>query len=83
LSDIITRMPRTTIDLDAAVLRELKARSRRDGTSLGALASRLLAEAMHERETSEPTRLEWLSQPMRARVDLDDKEAVRRALEPR
>jgi len=76
-------MPRTTIDLDATVLRKLKARSRRDGTSLGALASRLLAQALHDHEPSEPAKLEWVSQPMRARVDLDDKEAVRRALEPR
>jgi hypothetical protein len=76
-------MPRTTIDLDAVVLRDLKARSRREGTSLGALASRLLSQALHEHDPPEPTKLEWISQPMRARVDLDDKEAVRQALEPR
>jgi hypothetical protein len=79
----VTFMPRTTIDLDSVVLRELKARSHREGTSLGALTSRLLAYALHEHATHEPTTLEWISQPMGARVDLDDKEAVRRALEPR
>jgi hypothetical protein len=49
-------MPRTTVDLDAAVLRELKRRSRA---------------------------LEWRTAPMRARVDVRDKEALHRALDGR
>lgn len=74
-------MPRTTIDLDAAVLRRLKERSRREGKTLGQLASGLLAGALHEQDRPLSGTLEWTSQPMGARVDLDDKEAVRRALE--
>ena len=73
-------MPRTTIDIDAAVLRELKERRRREGKTLGRLVSELLAQALSA-ESREGQTLEWTSQPMGALVDLDDKEAVRRALE--
>ena len=73
-------MPRTTIDLDSAVLAELKRRKRRSGQSLGQLASELLAAALHERP-SDRTKLPWRSAPMRARIDLADKEALRRALD--
>lgn len=72
-------MPRTTIDLDPTVLRELKRRAHARGTTLGRLASELLATSLREdRPPSVP--LEWRTAPMGARVDLRDKEAVRRAL---
>jgi len=75
-------MPRTTIDLDAAVLRELKRRQRAEGRTLGQLASELLAAALRNEATAtRPTRFRWATQRMGARVDLDDKEAVRRALD--
>jgi hypothetical protein len=71
-------MTRTTLDLDAAVLRELKRRKRISGRSLGQLASELLAAAMREPPGERPA-VKWRSAPMGARVDLDDKEAIRRA----
>jgi macrodomain Ter protein organizer (MatP/YcbG family) len=76
---------RTTIDIDAAVLRRLKERQRREGKTLGGLVSELLAAALRESEAPERRagKLAWTSQPMRARVDLADKEALRRALERR
>jgi len=70
-------MPRTTIDLDAGVLRELKRRKRR-GQSLGQFASELLAGALSEPPATRPI-LRWRSARMGARIDLEDKEAVRRA----
>ena len=70
-------MSRTTLDLDAAVLRELK-RRKRSGQSLGQLASELLAGALREPAAPRPA-LRWRSARMGARVDLEDKEAVRRA----
>ncbi len=76
-------MTRTTIDLDAAVLRELKRRKRRGGQSLGQLASELLASAMQAEPAGSRERFAWRSGPMGARLDLDDKEAVRRALDER
>jgi hypothetical protein len=71
-------MPRTTIDLDAGILRELK-RRKRPGQSLGRLASELLASALHEPAPTTAPPLHWRSARMDARVDLDDKDAVRRA----
>ena len=74
-------MPRTTIDIDPAVLRELKKRQRRQGKTLGRLVSELLTNALARDETLPAGALEWTARPMRARVDLEDKEAVRRALD--
>jgi hypothetical protein len=76
-------MTRTTIDIDPAVLRQLKARQRREGKTLGRLVSELLSTAI-EADGSEPpppAPLAWSSRPMRALVNLDDPEALRRALD--
>jgi hypothetical protein len=75
-------MPRTTINIDAAVLRDLKRRARRVRRSMGQLASELLAHALRNEGQARPG-ITWLSQPMGARVDIDDKEALYRALEER
>jgi hypothetical protein len=75
-------VPRTTIDIDAAVLRELERRKRRDGKPLGRLVSELLATALRMEGENPPT-FSWTAKRMGARVDLEDKEAVRRALDER
>ena len=67
-------MRRATIDLDAAVPRELKRRQRSEG---------LAAAPASEAAATRPTRFRWATQRMEARVDLVDKEALRRALEER
>lgn len=72
---------RTTIDIDPTVLRELKQRARREGKSLGRLASEVLGAALEREVPAEPPPLAWSSRPMGALVDLEDPEAVRRALE--
>ena len=76
-------MARTTIDLDPTVLRQLKARQRREGKTLGRLVSELLSTAMQAvgDEPPAPALLAWSSRSMRALVDLDDPEALRRALD--
>jgi hypothetical protein len=76
-------MPRTTVDLDAAVLRDLKRLQKREGKTLGRLISEILAVALarREREEEEPKPFRWSARPMKARIDLEDKEAVRAALE--
>jgi hypothetical protein len=76
-------MPRTTIDIDAVVLRELHERKRREGKTLGRLVSELLASALRAGPRGTPHKLDWRSRPMDARIDLEDKEAVRRTLEGR
>lgn len=73
-------MPRTTIDLDPVVLRALKRRQQHEGKTLGRLVSELLAGVL-ERPDSEPMPFRWTARTMTARVDLEDKEAVRRALD--
>jgi hypothetical protein len=74
---------RTTIDIDAGVLRRLKERKRREGKTLGQLVSELLATALHDSPGEAAAALRWRSRPMTARVDLEDKEALRRALDAR
>lgn len=77
-------MPRTTLDLDASVLRELKRRKRGSGRSIGQIASELLATALErgaEPRPAQPMGARWRTARMEARVDLEDKEAVRRALD--
>jgi hypothetical protein len=74
-------MARTTLDLDPTVLRELKRRARAEGKSLGRVASEVLGAALASDEAAPPTPFAWTSRAMGARVDLEDKEAMRRALE--
>ena len=68
---------RTTIDIDDPILREVKAIHEREGRSMGAIVSELLAEALAGRRPSrtKPS-LRWTSRPMKALVDLADKDAV-------
>ena len=68
---------RTTVDIEAPVLKQLKELQKREGGTLGGLVSRLLAEALarRPRRKTKPT-LRWKARPMAARVDLADKDAV-------
>jgi hypothetical protein len=75
-------VPRTTIDIDASVLRELKRRQQRQKTTLGQLVSELLARALSEEDAAAALPpLAWPSQDLRPRIDLEDKEAVWRILD--
>jgi plasmid stability protein len=80
-SDIMTR---TTIDLDPGVLRRLRSRSRREGKSMGQLASEVLARSLAEEPLGSQPAFEWLSRELgEPSVDLEDKEALRACLEPK
>jgi hypothetical protein len=74
-------MPRTTVNIDAPVLRDLKRLQKRERKPLGQLMSELLAQALGGRrpERMRQDALAWTARPMRARVDLTDKEAVQRS----
>lgn len=77
-------MTRTTIDLDPSVLEELRRRGRREGKSMGRLASELLVAAISsdERQVERRSAFKWRTASLgRTRVDLDDKEAVRALLD--
>lgn len=73
---------RTTLDIEAPILREVKALHQREGRSMGAIVSELLAEALARRRSTRPApSFRWTSRAMKARVDLSDKEAVYAALD--
>ena len=70
---------RTTLDLDDHILRELKQLQAKEGKSMDRLVSDLLTRALAEHATraaaSPPS---WIAKPMRARVDLSDKDTLYR-----
>ncbi|MFZ4732823.1 MAG: hypothetical protein ACOYK7_09850 [Pirellulales bacterium] len=75
---------RTTIDIDAPLLAEVKALGKRQGKSLGRVVSDLLAAALAARRPgrkSASEKLAWVARPMQARVDLADREALLDAME--
>lgn len=76
-------MPRTTLNLDAPILRDLRRLQKREGKSLGRLVSDLLAQALRQDRSDQTPGPEfhWHSQPLGSRVDLGDKEAIRALLD--
>ncbi|HZU14852.1 MAG TPA: ribbon-helix-helix protein, CopG family [Chloroflexota bacterium] len=77
-------MPRTTFDLDASVLEELRRRAAREGKSMGELASELLAQQLDRDDGAEDGVLPWTSRDLGLpRVDLEDKEALGALLDDR
>jgi hypothetical protein len=77
-------MTRTTVDIDASVLRELKKRQARERKTLGQLISELLAKAMESEDETRPARpLTWVAKDLQPRVDLEDKDALWSMLDER
>jgi len=73
---------RTTLDIDDPILKEVKAIHEREGRSIGAIVSELLAEALARRRPSRPRpSFRWTSRPMKPLVDLTDNETVYAALD--
>lgn len=74
---------RTTLDLELPILKELKSLSKMHASSLSKMASQLLAEALALQKTKKKSVLpfEWTAQPMGAKVDIGDKDALYRILE--
>jgi hypothetical protein len=72
---------RTTLDIDDLILNEVNVLHEREGRSMGAVVSELLAEALARRRSSRahpPFR--WASRDMKPLVDITDKAAVYSAL---
>ena len=72
---------RTTLDIDDPILREVKAIHEKEGRSMGAVVSELLAEALARRRPRARPSFRWTSRPRQAPVDLSDKEALYAALD--
>ncbi len=75
-------MPRTTLNLDASILREAKRRARDQGKSVGDVISELVGPALAQRHRRGGyPGFRWRTARMGpAKIDLEDKEAVRQAL---
>jgi hypothetical protein len=77
-------MPRTTVDIDASVLRELKKRRERERKTLGQLVSELLAKAIEsENDIAEPRPFNWVTKDLQPRLDIEDKDALWSVLDER
>ena len=75
-------MTHTTIEIDDPTLNEIRAIQKKEGQSIGKIVSQLHAEALIKQKTSAKTPgFRRISRPMRARVDLADKEKVYRILD--
>ena len=76
-------MSRTTLNIDGPVLEDLKRLQRKEKKPLGRLVSDMLAKVLGEARAAKRDRpaLKWTAVEMRAKVDLEDKEAVYAALE--
>lgn len=81
----VTLVPRTTLDLDASVLKQLKRRAQGHHESLGRVASELLARCLEPDDPDQPgADAQWRTWHLGVpRVDLEDREALRGALEER
>jgi len=71
------------VNLDASVLGQLKRRQHRERKPLSELVNQLLARALAETESSEDSArpLRWTSRAMKARIDIEDKDALMQALD--
>jgi hypothetical protein len=75
-------MPRTTLDLDATVLEQLRRRAADERKSMGQVASERLATALVEGKPKSPAQLRWPSRSMgKPSVDLRDKDALWKMLD--
>lgn len=77
-------MTRTTLDLDASVLEQLRRRAASERKSMGQVASERLALGLRGDTPKELSSLRWPSMRMgKPKVDLDDKDALWGALDGR
>jgi hypothetical protein len=75
-------MTRTTLDLDASVLEQLRRLAHAEHKSMGQLASERLAIGLREDSQDEQASVSWPSRRMgKPKVDLDDKDALWRLLD--
>ena len=71
-------MPRTTLDIDQRVLRELKKKAADEGRTLQAVANELLKRALHTRTHQPPfsLRLQGWAADLQPGVDILDRDSL-------
>ena len=72
---------RTTLDIDDPILKEVRTLHEKEGRSMGAIISELLAEALARRRSGARPSFRWTSRDIKALVDISDKEAVHALLD--
>ena len=74
---------RTTLDIDAPVLADLKRLGQAEHIPMGRLVSELLGRALRDATARRPAPIEfaWIDKPMNAKVDIADREALYTAME--
>lgn len=84
-SPVSSCIMRTTIDIEAPILADLKALAEHEGKTLGRTASELLARALVDarRRAPAPPPFRWIAQPMGVAVDLADRDALLDAMDAR
>jgi hypothetical protein len=82
LALLSSNIMRTTIDIADPVLREVRTIHEREGRSMGAVVSELLADALaRRRPRRRVAAFHWSSRAMNARVNLADKDELYAALD--
>ena len=82
--EIILRCMRTTIDIDAPILEDLKRLQKKERKSLGRLVSDLLADALNSKALDASAKqFEWPVSEGKLLVDLLDKDALWKILNDR
>lgn len=78
-------MPRTTLDIDERILRELKKKAAEEGRTLQAVANDLLKRALHTRTDQPPftLRLQGWAAELQPGVDILDRDSLFDALNGR
>ena len=74
---------RTTLDIDAPILADLKRLGQAQHIPMGRLVSELLGRALREAKPRHPARVKfaWIGKPMNAKVDLAYREALYEAMD--
>jgi hypothetical protein len=76
-------MPRTTVDIEAPLLAEMKQLQSREKKTLGQCVSEAVARYLAEKKSRvrKLPSFSWISHPLGLKVDIADKEAVYTALD--
>jgi hypothetical protein len=74
---------RTTLDIDAPILADLKRLGQARHIPMGRLVSEMLGRALREATPRHPAPVafNWIDKPMNAKVDLADREALYEAMD--
>jgi len=76
-------MARTTVDIETPILEEIKRFQKKDGRTLSRIISQLLAEALVKKANTTLPTIKWTSRPMKALINLSDKDTLYRILDGR